>query len=170
MSKILILNTGGTFNKRYNPLRGELEVPNDSFALESILCYCYNSAYEIQNIIHKDSLDMNDDDRALIAQCINNSTHDKIIIVHGTDTMDITASYLASHVTYKTVILTGAMVPFSINTVEATSNFMLALSDLQSREKRGIFIAMHGLVAPYNAIYKNRTKGIFEPCENSQDS
>ncbi|MDD2383940.1 MAG: asparaginase domain-containing protein [Sulfurospirillaceae bacterium] len=170
MSKILILNTGGTFNKRYNPLKGELEVPTDSLALESILRYCYNSSYEIHNIIHKDSLDMNDDDRALMVQCIENSTCTKILIVHGTDTMDITASYLALHVMHKTITLTGAMVPFSINTVEATSNFMLALSDLQSREKRGVFIAMHGLVAPHNAIYKNRKKGIFEPCVVSQES
>lgn len=170
MSKILILNTGGTFNKRYNPLKGELEVPKDSFALESILCYCYNSAYEIHNIIHKDSLDMNDDDRALMLQYIENSNCTKVLIVHGTDTMDVTASYLALHVSQKTVILTGAMVPFSINTVEATSNLMLALSDLQSREKQGVFIAMHGLVAPYNAIYKNRKKGIFEPCAVSDNA
>lgn len=163
MSKILILNTGGTFNKRYNPIKGELEVPSDSTALESILCYCYNSSYEIHNIIHKDSLDMGDNDRALMLKNIEESPCSKVLIVHGTDTMDITAAYLASHIMTKTVILTGAMVPFSINTVEATCNFMLAIGDLQQREKKGVFIAMHGLVAPYKAITKNRKIGIFEP-------
>ena len=56
---MLIINTGGTFNKHYNPLKGELEVPKDNIALESILRYCYNTPYTLKAIIHKDSLEMN---------------------------------------------------------------------------------------------------------------
>ncbi|ACZ11478.1 asparaginase domain-containing protein [Sulfurospirillum deleyianum] len=164
MEPILILNTGGTFNKRYNPLRGELEVPKDSNAIESILHHCSNTHYTLRSILHKDSLEMNDADRAHIAHTIQTSTSHKILIVHGTDTMDQTARFLALHVKEKCVILTGAMVPFSIDTTEATANFMFALGALHVTEKKGIYIAMHGAIAEHSHLYKNREKGIFERC------
>jgi len=164
MEKILILNTGGTFNKRYNPLKGELEVPQDGIAVESILRYCYNTSYELLNIIHKDSLEMNEEDRELIVQTIQASSARKVLIIHGTDTMDVTATFLALHVKEKIISLTGAMVPFSIDTVEATANFMMALTDLHVREKHGVYLAMHGAIASHGSIYKNRQKGIFELC------
>jgi L-asparaginase len=163
MSNLLILSTGGTFNKRYNPLKGELEVPRDTLAVEAILRYCYNTSYELISLVHKDSLEMNEDDRALMVQTIQNHPAQRVLIVHGTDTMDITASYLALHVKDKTITLTGAMVPFSIDTVEATANFMGALGDLHVREEKGVYISMHGITLAHNAIVKNREKGIFEP-------
>jgi len=163
MEKILIINTGGTFNKRYNPLKGELEVPNDNVALEAILRYCYNTHYELLAIVHKDSLEMNEEDRALILQTIHDHVAKRIIIVHGTDTMDVTADFLSLHVKDKIITLTGAMVPFSIDTVEATANFMLALGDVGVRESSGVYIAMHGVVLEHNTIYKNREKGVFQP-------
>lgn len=163
MKKILILNTGGTFNKRYNPLKGELEVPNDNKALESILRYCYNTPYTLKAIVHKDSLEMNDEDRALILKTIQADDSNKILIVHGTDTMDITAQYLDLQVKDKTILITGAMVPFSIDTVEATANFMFALGDLHVKENVGVYISMHGITLEHTSIYKNRAKGIFEP-------
>ena len=164
MGKILIINTGGTFNKRYNPLKGELEVPQDGIAVESILKYCYNTSYELLNIIHKDSLEMTEEDRELMVETIKNSACQKVLIVHGTDTMDVTATFLALHIKDKIITLTGAMVPFSIDTVEATANFMMALGDLQLREKNGVNLAMHGAIASHGSIYKNRQKGIFELC------
>lgn len=164
MEKILIINTGGTFNKRYNPLKGELEVPQDGIAVESILRYCNNTSYELLNIIHKDSLEMTEEDRELIVKTIQTSSCRKVLIVHGTDTMDVTATFLALHIKDKVITLTGAMVPLSISTVEATSNFMMALGDLMCREKNGIYLAMHGAVAIHGSIYKNRQKGIFELC------
>lgn len=164
MEKILIINTGGTFNKRYNPLKGELEVPKDGIAVESILQYCNNTSYELLNIIHKDSLEMTEEDRELIVKTIQTSSCRKVLIVHGTDTMDVTATFLALHIKDKVITLTGAMVPFSISTVEATSNFMMALGDMMNREKNGVYLAMHGAVAIHGSIYKNRQKGIFELC------
>lgn len=163
MENILIINTGGTFNKRYNPLKGELEVPCDCIALEAILQYCYNTPYELISIVHKDSLEMNEDDRKLILKTIQNHTADRVLIVHGTDTMDVTAEFLHLHVNDKIISLTGAMVPFSIDTVEATANFMFALGDLHVRQNHGIYIAMHGTVLDHRTIYKNREKGIFQP-------
>ena len=164
MEKILILNTGGTFNKRYNPLKGELEVPQDGIAVESILQYCYNTSYELLNIIHKDSLEMSEEDRELIVKTIQASSARKVLIVHGTDTMDVTATFLALHVKDKVITLTGAMVPFSIDTIEATANFMMALGDLHVRETKGVYLAMHGAIASHGSIYKNRQKGIIELC------
>ena len=64
--KITVLNTGGTFNKRYNPISGELEVPKDGIALEKIVKNCHNIEFDIKNIISKDSLEMNDTNRELI--------------------------------------------------------------------------------------------------------
>lgn len=163
MEKILIINTGGTFNKVYNPLKGELEVPSDSIAPEAILRYFYNTTYDLINIIHKDSLEMNEDDRVLMAKTIEQSSASKVLIIHGTDTMDITAHFLSLHIKNKVVVLTGAMVPFSIDTVEATANFSMALGSLHVSVENGIYIAMHGLFSKHNAIYKNREKGIFLP-------
>ena len=162
MEKLLIINTGGTFNKRYNLLSGELEVPCDNSAIEAILTHAPNLSYEIISPVYKDSLEMTQDDRALIAQAIKNSPLDKIIIVHGTDTMDQTAAYLAMHIQDKTILLTGAMMPFSIDPIEATSNLMLAIGNLQKNEEKGLYIAMHGIVMSHEKIYKNRTKGIFQ--------
>ena len=163
MHEILIINTGGTFNKVYNPLKGELEVPKDGIAPEAILRYFYNTNYDLINIIHKDSLEMNEDDRTLMLQTIEQSDASKVLIIHGTDTMDVTANFLSLHVKHKVVVLTGAMVPFSIDTVEATVNFSMALGSLHVRSENGIYIAMHGLFAKHDAIYKNREKGIFLP-------
>ena len=162
MKNILIVNTGGTFNKRYNPLKGELEVPKDSIALENILKYFYNLKYEIKNIIHKDSLDMLDCDREILVDTIKNSKQDKILIIHGTDTMDKTAEFLEKNITAKTLLITGAMVPFSIDSVEANANFSMALGYLLNANKKGVFIAMHGLVDEHKNIFKNREIGVFQ--------
>ena len=69
-SKMTVINTGGTFNKRYNPLTGELEVPKDSLALDEIISYCYNIDFDVLNVISKDSLDMSDADREFIVKTI----------------------------------------------------------------------------------------------------
>jgi L-asparaginase len=159
---MLIINTGGTFNKRYNPLKGELEVPKDSQALESILKYFYNLKYEIKNIVHKDSLDMLDTDRKEIVELIKNSSQEKILIIHGTDTMDKTAEFLEKHVSDKTILLTGAMVPYSIDSVEANANLSMSIGYLLQSTKNGIFIAMHGLVDEHKNVYKNRKIGVFQ--------
>ncbi len=160
-SKITVINTGGTFNKRYNPILGELEVPKDSLALDEIISYCYNIDFEVLNIISKDSLEMNDDDRELIVRTIKNCKNQNIIIVHGTDTIDLTAKYLDEKVNDKTIILTGAMLPISINKVEATLNFSQAIGFFNSNCENGIYISMHGSVKNYKKLIKNRELGKF---------
>ena len=160
-SKITVINTGGTFNKRYNPLTGELEVPKDSLALDEIINYCYNIDFDVLNVISKDSLDMSDADREFIVKTIKNCKNENIIIVHGTDTMGLTASFIDEKVNDKTIVLTGAMLPISINKIEATLNFASAIGFLNANIKNGIYISMHGSVKNYKKLIKNRELGKF---------
>ena len=160
-SKITVINTGGTFNKRYNPLTGELEVPKDSLALDEIISYCYNIDFDVLNVISKDSLDMSDADREFIVKTIKNCKNENIIIVHGTDTMGLTASFIDEKVNDKTIVLTGAMLPISINKVEATLNFSQAIGFLNANIENGIYISMHGSVKNYKKLIKNREIGQF---------
>lgn len=160
-SKITVINTGGTFNKRYNPIAGELEVPKDSLALDEIISYCYNIDFEVLNIISKDSLDMNDTDRELIVKTIKDCKNENIIIVHGTDTMDLTASFIDKQIKDKVIVITGAMIPISINKIEATLNFAQSIGFLNSKTENGVYISMHGSVKNYKKIVKNRELGQF---------
>ena len=160
MNKILILNTGGTFNKIYNPNNGDLEVDVAAHALDEIakkwLC-----DFEIVNIIGKDSLNMSDTDRKLLLDTIQQTSKKHIIVVHGTDTMDISASYLDEANIAKTVVLTGAMVPYHIDPVEATANLASAYGFLQNTIEYGIYVAMHSYVCSHDKIIKDRDKGKF---------
>jgi len=105
--KITIINTGGTFNKRYNPLTGVLEVPNDNIALDKIMSSCHNVEFEIHNIISKDSLDMDDNDRQMIVETVNETKNENIIIIHGTDTVHLTSAFLKKKVLNKKIIFRG---------------------------------------------------------------
>ena len=153
--KVTIINTGGTFNKRYNPIKGILEVPNDNNALDKIISNCHNIETTIINIISKDSLDINNKDRKILSNTIKNCKDQNIIIIHGTDTIDLTSSFLSKELLSKKVIFTGAMIPMSIDEVEATMNFSLALGFLSGLKEEGIYIAMHGVVVEYSKLIKD---------------
>ncbi|MBP7251825.1 MAG: asparaginase, partial [Aliarcobacter sp.] len=133
----------------------------DSLALDEIISYCYNIDFEVLNVISKDSLDMSDDDRELIVKTIKNCKNENIIIVHGTDTIDLTASFIDENIKDKTIVLTGAMLPISINKIEATLNFASAIGFLNANIKNGIYISMHGSVKNYKKLIKNREIGQF---------
>ncbi len=160
MRKILIISTGGTFNKEYNPHDGELVIDEASKALKEIaskwLC-----EFEIINMIGKDSLHINNQDRLLLLATINMSKHDDIIVVHGTDTMDITAQYLTNGDLEKRIVLTGAIVPYFIDSVEATANLASAFGYLQSLKKDGVYIVMNGVFGSYDQIKKDRKNAKF---------
>ena len=159
--KITVLNTGGTFNKRYNPIKGLLEVPTDNIALDKIVKSCFNVEFDIKNIVSKDSLDFTDIDRETILENILNSTSDKIIIIHGTDTVDLTAKFIDGKVEGKNILFTGAMVPMSIDEVEATMNFSQAIGFLNAPIENGIYLSMHGSVIEYSKLKKDRSEGQF---------
>lgn len=159
---ITIINTGGTFNKIYNPLNGKLEIYEKNSAIRQILVSSKIKDIKLDGLIYKDSLDITNEDRDKLINYINNSKYNKILIVHGTDTMNDTALYLANKIKNKQIVLTGAMVPFSIDTVEATSNLMMGYGFLKNCTKNNVYISMHGFVKKYNKIRKNRELGIFE--------
>ena len=160
MKKILLISTGGTFNKVYNPLNGMLEIDKSSYALRSIASkWLYE--FEILNIIGKDSLEIDNHDRLELLATIGQSEYEHIIIIHGTDTMDITAQYLADGDLEKYIVLTGAMVPYSIDPVEATANLASAFGYVQTLNEHGVYISMNGVFGSYDQIKKDRKNAKF---------
>ncbi len=164
MKKVLIINTGGTFNKIYNPITGNLDIDTKGKALKSIET-SWLRELEVINIIGKDSLEMTQTDRGEILNQVNLNPYQHIIIVHGTDTMDQTASYLDEGKVDKKIVLTGTMVPFSINSIEATANLASAYGFIQEVHDNGVYIAMNGKFGRYQKIQKNKEKGLFELIE-----
>ena len=158
---MLILNSGGTFNKRYNMLNGSLEVPYDNYAIETILDST-NSGFNLAGVVYKDSLEMDYDDRKMIANIIGESKEKSFLIVHGTDTMHLTAEFLAEVFEDRTIVITGAMQPFEIDKVEASLNLGISIGFLTASYKEGVYICMSGIVAPWEEIEKNRSIGKFE--------
>lgn len=155
-----IINTGGTFNKVYNPLTGNLDVPSNNVALEKIVA-TFTYPLNVEGIIFKDSLDMNEDDRELLYKKVLEA-EGNLVIVHGTDTMDLTASYLQKRVEDRVIVLTGAMVPFSIEPIEATANLAMAINFAKTTTETGVYISMQGEVASLKHLKKNKTEGKFE--------
>jgi L-asparaginase len=160
MKKILIISTGGTFNKIYHPKNGMLEIDKDAHAVKE-LAKKWLCKFEIRNIIGKDSLEMTNQDRLELLGTISQSDYEYILVIHGTDTIDITAAYLAEGELEKCIVLTGAMVPYSIDPVEATANLASAYGFMQALEKHGVYIAMNGILDRYDKVKKDRKKGKF---------
>ena len=159
---IRLFNTGGTLNKRYDPLSGELFVPRDDLAVQSMLqSFAGNLPIQVQGLIYKDSLAMTDADRAQLAEAIHAAPEQRILIVHGTDTMHLSAAYLAAACPGRRVVFTGAMMPYAFAPQEAAMNLALAVGWLQAGEAAEVRIAMHGLVLPHTQIVKDRQNGRF---------
>ncbi len=160
MPPVLILSTGGTFNKVYDPIRGELVIDPQARALHTIAAK-WQADLAIDTLIHKDSLQMDDGDRAELIDAVRRASADRIVIVHGTDTMDHSARALADAKLGKRIVLTGAMVPFHIDPVEATANLAAALAHAQADDAPGVYLALHGLFGPHETIVKDRKAGRF---------
>jgi len=156
----MILSTGGTFNKYYDPREGSLRVDHTGRAVKE-LCRRFGIDVPIDCIIGKDSLDMDDRDRGEILQAVRNSAAKRVLIVHGTDTMDRSADFLAGASCRKRVVFCGSMIPYSIDATEAAANFAFALGFLGSSGLPGIYIAMHGIAADYRDVFKDREAGLF---------
>jgi len=160
MEDTIIISTGGTFNKIYNKITGELEIDTSNLALKTIQDR-WLSNYKFINIINKDSLDFTPKDREELLNKIKELDYKKIVIIHGTDTIDITAKYLDSAKLEKTIVLTGAMVPFSIDPIEATANLSFAIG-YANIAQNGVYIAINGVANSYKKVVKNRELGKFE--------
>jgi len=156
-----ILNTGGTFNKRYDPLKGELEVPYDNEAIEAIVS-TFSYEVDIAGMLYMDSLRMTQTERDQLADIIEADEEEVFVVVHGTDTIDLTARTLAGRLKDRVIVLTGAMTPYSISPTEASVNLGMALGYAATQPPAGVYICMSGIIAPYMRIKKNRAKGVFE--------
>ncbi len=157
---IRIFITGGTFDKEYNELNGTLFF-KDTHLLEMLKLGRSKADVDIRTLMMIDSLEMTDDDRDLIIhQCIN-ADEDKIIITHGTDTMTQTAELLAEKIKDKTIVITGAMIPYKFGSSDGLFNLGSAIAFVQTLPK-GVYIAMNGLHFKAGTVKKNKETGSFD--------
>src|ERR1041384_2282379 len=150
---IRIFVTGGTFDKEYNELNGQLYF-KDSHLPEMLNLGRNLVPVEIRTLMMVDSLEMTDDDRGLIGEHCLKSPEDKIIITHGTDTMAETAQVLAKKVKNKTIVLTGAMIPYKFGSSDGLFNLGSALAFVQTLP-HGVYIAMNGRYFTWDNCKKN---------------
>jgi L-asparaginase len=163
MEPIRIFITGGTFDKAYNELTGELFF-KDSHLPEMLKLGRCNLDVQVRTLMMIDSLHMTDDDRQIILQQCRSSPESRIVITHGTDTMVETAGVLARGVTDKTVVLTGAMIPYKFGSSDGLFNLGSALAFAQTLPP-GVYVAMNGRCFAWNRVRKNRQTGMFEEAE-----
>ena len=157
---IRILVTGGTFDKDYDELSGQLFF-KDSHIAEMLRLGRSRVEVTIRTVMMIDSLEMTEADRALIVQNCAQCTEERIVVTHGTDTMTETAAALAAAVSGKTVVLTGAMIPYAFGSSDGLFNLGSALSFVQILPP-GVYLAMNGKCFPWDRVRKNRERGEFE--------
>jgi len=157
---IRILVTGGTFDKEYNEHTGQLYF-KDTHLAEMLRLGRSQVNATIRTVMMVDSLQMTDADRHLIVQNCLQSDEDRIVITHGTDTMTDTAAAIARAVSGKTVVLTGAMIPYAFGSSDGLFNLGSALSFVQVLPP-GVYIAMNGKCFAWDRVRKNRERGEFE--------
>ncbi len=162
---IKIIVTGGTFDKEYNPITGQLYF-NGTHVLEMLRLGRSRLPVTIATIMMIDSLSMTDDDRDKILRACQEATEDKILITHGTDTMTTTAALLGKTITDKTVVLTGAMVPYAFGSSDGLFNLGSVLAYLQTLPP-GVYISMNGRYFHWNNVQKNKQIGLFEESQTS---
>ena len=160
VERIRILVTGGTFDKEYNELSGTLYF-HDTHVPEMLRLGRCLLDIEIRTLMMIDSLEMTEDDRRIIAEHCRSSPESRIAITHGTDTIVETAAYLAAEKLDKTIVLTGAMVPYKFGSSDGLFNLGSALAFVQTLAD-GVYIAMNGRCHRWDRVRKNRDKGIFE--------
>lgn len=157
---IRILITGGTFDKEYDLINGKLDFEQTHVPEMLELGRC-TLATEIRTVMMIDSLDMKDSDRELILHNCSAAAEDRILITHGTDTMTETAEYLAKANVDKTIVLTGAMIPYKFGSSDGFFNLGAALAFLQILPA-GVYVAMNGRYYTWDNVRKNKKTGYFE--------
>lgn len=156
-----IFCTGGTFDKIYFDAKSMFTV-GDPQAAPLLKEANVSFEYEIESILKKDSLDMTDEDRALVADKVSNSPHQYVVVTHGTDGMVATAAAIADKgIADKTIVLVGAMQPARMRYSDAPFNLGFAIASAQLLPA-GVYIAMNGRVFPHDNVVKNLDAGRFE--------
>lgn len=157
---IRIFITGGTFDKEYNELTGELFF-KETHLPEMLQRSRSNLDVTVRTLMMIDSLHMTQEDRDLIVHQCRNTPEDKIIITHGTDTMSDTARIIAEKIKDKTIVLTGAMIPYKFGSSDGFFNLGSALAFVQTLP-HGVYVAMNGRAFTANNVRKNKQTGQFE--------
>ncbi len=157
---VRIFITGGTFDKEYNELTGQLYF-KDTHLQDLLNMGRCHVPVEIRTLMMIDSLEMTAGDRDLIVHQCNQCDEKKIVITHGTDTMSETAIVLAQKVKGKTVVLTGAMIPIKFGSSDGLFNLGSALAFAQTLPA-GVYVAMNGRYFHWNNVRKNKQTGMFE--------
>ena len=160
---IRILVTGGTFDKTYDEINGRLSFGSTHLP-EMLRLGRSRVETTIETLMMIDSLDMTDADRARIVDACARCPEGRIVVTHGTDTMVEPARAVAHGVTGKTVVLTGAMVPYAFGSSDGLFNLGSALSFAEVLPP-GVYIAMNGQHFPWDRVRKNREAGVFELTE-----
>lgn len=162
METLRLFVTGGTFDKQYDELRGQLNFKDTHVSAMLRKGRCLVDV-EVRTLMMVDSLEMTDADRDLIRDACHRCEERQIVITHGTDTMEITARHLGQDplVRDKTIVLTGAMIPFAFGSSDGLFNLGSALAFVQALPP-GVYIAMNGRVFRWDNVRKNRAAGVFE--------
>lgn len=157
---IRIFVTGGTFDKEYNELNGTLFF-QDTHLPEMLKLGRSRLKVQIRTLMMVDSLEITESDRILMVDNCKKCPEDKIIITHGTDTMVETAVFIANEISDKTIILTGALVPYKFGSSDGLFNLGSSLAFVQHLP-HGVYISMNGKYFNANNVRKNKQLGEFE--------
>lgn len=161
---IKILITGGTFDKEYDELNGQLFF-KDTHVNEILKLGRCNLSIQTRTLMMIDSLEMSDADRDIIINHCKQCDEDKIVITHGTDTMEHTARKIGEANLGKTIVITGAMIPYKFGSSDGLFNLGAALAFVQTLPT-GVYVVMNGKYFPYNNVTKNKASGTFEELKN----
>ena len=157
---VRILVTGGTFDKEYDEIKGKLFF-KDTHMREILDLGRSKLELKIRTLMLVDSLEMTDADRELILENCEKVNEARVVITHGTDTMTKTAKVLANAELSKTIVLTGAMIPYKFGSSDGLFNLGGALAFAQTLNP-GVYIAMNGRVFDWDKVTKNKETGVFE--------
>jgi L-asparaginase len=157
---IRVFATGGTFDKEYDEINGRLFFKNSHVREMLNLARC-RLALQVETLMMVDSLDLSEADRELIVERCRTTPEKRIIITHGTDTMELTARALEGAALAKVIVLTGAMIPYKFGSSDGLFNLGSALAFAQTLE-HGVYVAMNGSCFPATRVRKNRENGFFE--------
>jgi len=157
---IRVFVTGGTFDKTYDEITGRLSF-SDTHLPEMLQLGRSRVEVSVRTLMMIDSLEMTDADRDVVVRNCQQCVESRIVITHGTDTMVKTAAALAAAVKGKTIVLTGAMIPYAFGSSDGLFNLGSALSFAQVLPS-GVYIAMNGQHFVWDRVKKNKATGVFE--------
>lgn len=163
-----LIATGGTFDKVYDPLTGELRFTRSHVPELLDRARLPANRFVVEELMLMDSLDMTDRHRQKVLAACRASPEQRIIVIHGTDTLAQTAAVLAAANLQATIVLTGAMVPYTIDQSDAQFNLGHAIGCAQHLPP-GVYIAMNGQAHGWDQVRKNRALGVFEPLGNNRE-